>query len=552
MSKIIITEKPSVGRDIAKVLKITSARDGYFEGNGYILTWAFGHLLTLSHPEFYDHNLKRWSLDNLPILPETFKKQANPSSEKQLKCIIQLLQRPGIQEVICATDAGREGELIFRWIYEAANIEIPIKRLWISSQTDQAILEGFQQLKDGKAYMPLYQSALSRSEADWLVGINATRAYTSAFSRGAGVLSVGRVQTPVLKMIVDRYIEHMQFKPTLYYEIHMDIAHQNGQYKGIWFNPETDRIFDKNHAENLIETIKKIKEGHICFVEKKGKTEKPPLLYDLTELQKEANRKFKFSADQTLKLAQDLYEKHKVITYPRTSSRYLSSDMIPKLKSRIENLQDISELNSFCKDILSKDLSISNRIVDDKKVTDHHAIIVTEKKPNISAFSPEEAILFNLITKRFIAVFLADCEKELTTIISEFGTYRFKTTGTIIQQSGWRSIYGLEIEEEDTENKDLLPAVENKDSVSQENLQGIEKQTKAPPLHTEASILASMETAGKNIEDEELRQAMKDRGIGTPATRAAILERLVTVKYIYKDKNKVLFLKLNLSIYKFV
>lgn len=539
MAKLIITEKPSVGRDIAKVLKISSAKEGYFEGNGYVLTWAFGHLLTLSHPEAYDDSLKKWSLEQLPILPDVFKKQSNPNSEKQLQCILKLLARPDIQEVICATDAGREGELIFRWIYEEAHRILPIKRLWISSQTDQAILEGFQHLKEGEEFTPLYHSALSRAEADWLVGMNATRAYTSAFSRGAGVLSVGRVQTPVLKMIVDRYIEHMQFKPTPYYELHMTIQHPNGVYQGIWFTKDSDRLFDKVQAMAIENEIKALKKGKVLSVEKKDKIEKPPLLYDLTELQKEANRRFKFSADHTLKLAQSLYEKHKVITYPRTSSRYLSSDMVPKLKERLQQLKEIPEFLPFCEDILAKELVITSKIVDDQKVTDHHAIIVTEKKPILANFLDDERRLFELIAKRFISVFLKDCHKELSTLISGFGAHTFKTTGTVIQQAGWRAIYGVD-EEDGSEDQVILPLVLQEDEIVQDQLHCLEKQTKAPPLHTEASILAYMETAGKYIEDEELRQAMKDRGIGTPATRAAILERLVAVQYIQKDKQKLI------------
>lgn len=553
--KIVLTEKPSVAKDIANVLKVNNRHDGYFEGNGYIVTWAFGHLIQLSYPESYDEKYKKWRLQDLPILPETFIRELSKDkgAANQYKIIAKLLKNKETETVICATDAGREGELIFRFIYEMAQCQKPIQRLWISSQTDQAILEGFKSLKPGENYQSLYDSAISRTEADWLVGINATRAYTAKYSRGKGVLSVGRVQTPVLKMIVDRYYEHTQFKPETYYELFAQIGHANGDFTGKWFKGKEDRITDKNQAEALFAEIKKHPAGIISNVIKKERREQQPLLYDLTELQKDANKRFGFSADKTLKVMQSLYERHKVLTYPRTSSRYLSADLIPKLPHLIGNLDSLSEYQPFTKKLLSEPLTITNRIVDDKKVTDHHAIIPTDKKPQPDAFSSDEQRIFDLVIKRFLSVFFPICIKDQTDIITDFDNHTFKTTGIVVREAGWRAVYGQEDEDAattdnskkkkkkaDDATEQKLPNVAINDVVSQKDLTLETKQTKAPPLYTEASILAAMETAGKNIEEEALREAMKECGLGTPATRAQILERLIEVEYIFREKKNLL------------
>ena len=542
---LVIAEKPSVAKDLARVLNASKRQDGYYEGDSYWVTWALGHLVTLSDPEKYEERFKRWRIEDLPIIPKIFSREIIDDSgvKKQFNVIKNLLNHKECETVICATDAGREGELIFRLIYEESQCTKPIKRLWISSQTDKAIQEGFASLKPGEAYQNLFDSALSRSEADWLVGMNATRAYTTRFSRGNGVMSVGRVQTPVLKMIVDRHFENTAFKPETYYEIFSFIDHQKGQFWGKWFCKKEDRLTDKEQALSLFETIKKITQGHIEKVTKKETKEKQPFLYDLTELQRDANKRFKFSADQTLKLMQSLYEKHKILSYPRTSSRFLSSDLVPKLPDLIANLSELNEFKSIVKKILSQKLKVTKRIADDSKVTDHTAIIPTDKKPVLSELSPDELKVYLLVIRRFLCVFLDECIKHHTEIISQFDSHTFRTVGIVISKPGWREVYmkdSVPEEGKESETEANLPDTQKGDPVIQQDQKLEEKQTKPPPLHNEASILSAMETAGKQIEDDELREAMKDCGLGTPATRAQIIERLITVGYIVRDKNKLI------------
>ncbi|MEK7299014.1 MAG: DNA topoisomerase 3 [Candidatus Margulisiibacteriota bacterium] len=536
--KLILSEKPSVARDIARVLGITHRHEGYIEGKGCVVTWALGHLIEFCQPDDYGEQFHRWTFDTLPIIPETFKKKVIDSSAAQYDVVKSLCQRQDLTEIICATDAGREGELIFRTIYQETGCMAPIRRLWISSQTDAAIKEGFAQLKPGSDYQPLYDSALSRAEADWLVGINATRAYSIKFSRGRGVMSVGRVQTPVLKMIVERYREHIRFDSRTFYEIFVDRAHTNGTFRAKWMGGEDDRLFDKDTATALADAIKAIPSGTIALLTEKEKVEKQPLLYDLTELQKEANQKFKFSADQTLKLMQDLYEKYKLLTYPRTSSSYLGTDIVPQLPNRLQNLADIPDY-AFVQDILANKRTIADRLIDNDKVTDHHAIIPTDKKPNPSELPADHRAIYDMVIRRFLAAFMPECLKHHTEIIATFGEHRFKATGTVITQLGWRQLYAQD-DDLGKESKPLLPKVAANDPVKNAKTELKKGQTKAPPLHTEATLLAAMETAGRSIEDEELRQAMKNCGLGTPATRAQILEKLIHVTYIVRDKNKLL------------
>ncbi len=541
--KIILTEKPSVAKDIARVLQIKTTKDGYFEGNGYYISWAFGHLIRLSDPPAYNPSFEKWDMNDLPIIPESFitEIQADPRTAKQFNTINQLLNLETITEVICATDAGREGELIFRLIYEKSGCTKPIFRLWISSQTDSAILEGFKNLKKGEDYMSLFHSARSRSEADWIIGINATRAYTGKFSRGQGVMSVGRVQTPVLKMIVDRHAAHTQFSAQTYYEIEAEIDHQNGTFTGLLFATENDfRFTDKTTAEKNLELLQQNPNGKIQRLTKKTVYEKPPLLYDLTELQKDANKRFKYSADETLSIMQKLYETHKILTYPRTSSRYLSSDIKPKVPGLLKNLSALKNYESLSKQILDAPLQTTSRMFDDKKVTDHHAIIPTDKQPDLSQLSEAEFNIFDMVIKRFLSGFLADCQKDQTEIISQFGTQTLRSFGSIMAVSGWREAYGNDTLDDKDEDGQRLPQVAENDPITCKNSTLLEKKTKAPPLHNEASILAAMETAGKAIEDEELRQAMKHCGLGTPATRAQILERLIKVNYIVREKNRLI------------
>ncbi|RAP31700.1 DNA topoisomerase III [Candidatus Marinamargulisbacteria bacterium SCGC AG-343-D04] len=538
--KLIITEKPSVARDIARVLNLSKQGEGFIEGDDYRITWALGHLIELCQPDEYGESFKKWTMQDLPIIPETFKTKAIEQSKQQYKVVKTLLKDSSISEIICATDAGREGELIFRLLYEDAQCTQPIKRLWISSQTDTAIKEGFQKLEPGEKYNPLYDSAKSRSEADWIVGINATRAYSIKFSQGRGVMSVGRVQTPVLKMIVTRYREHIQFNSSTFYEILGDIQHQNGSFSAKLHLKDKDRFTDKKEAENIIEDLKKSNSGIIHSLTEKKVMEKQPLLYDLTEIQKDANKLFKYSADQTLKIMQSLYEKHKVLSYPRTSSRYLSKDLEPKLPGFLDNISVLDNFSSTIKRIQEEKRSIASRMIDDKKVTDHHAIIPTDKKPNLSALSEDEKNIYLTVIKRFVAAFLPECEKHHTEVIALFSSYQFKTTGTVTKKAGWRELYQESDEKKNKKDKEsILPVMKEEDPVTLESIDLKKGQTKAPALYTEASILGAMETAGKSIDDEELRQAMKNCGLGTPATRAQILEKLINVKYIIRDKNKL-------------
>lgn len=539
--KVVITEKPSVAKDIATVVGANNRKEGFYEGNGIQISWAFGHLIQLIDPEEYDDSLKKWDLKTLPIIPKTFKTKLvdDPGVQRQFNVIKMLINDEKTEEVICATDAGREGELIFRLIYEKAECNKPIKRLWISSQTDQAIKEGFESLAEGQKYNPLYHSALSRAEADWLIGMNATRGYTVRCSQGAGVMSVGRVQTPVLKMIVDRYRENKNFESKPFYEISGRFIHQNGDYQGKWFSKDKEtRFFNKADAEALLEKINASNQGEIKSLTKKTKKEQPPLLYDLTELQKDANKRYKFSADETLKLTQSLYEKHKVLTYPRTSSRYLSKDIAPKLPERLANLAETPEYETLASDIKTNNLKLSSRLINDQKVTDHHAIIPTEKKPVISEFTRDEARIYDLVIKRFLAAYLGDCVKDSTEIITTLNNETFKTIGIIIKEQGWRKAYLSEDASKDENDENVLPDMAKKDPVETRDVNLQEGKTKAPPLYTEASILAAMETAGHQCDDEELREAMKECGLGTPATRASILERLLKVGYVSREKNK--------------
>ncbi len=539
--QLIITEKPSVAKDIARVLKVSDRQNGYFQNEDYQVSWAFGHLIQLMNPDDIDPKYQKWQMSTLPIIPDVFQKKLTQQGQEQYQIIESLFQNEQIKSVICATDAGREGELIFRLIYEMAQSKLPIYRLWISSQTDQAIKEGFANLRPGDEYQGLYDSARCRSEADWLIGMNASRAYTLVFSQSDGVMSVGRVQTPVLKMIVDRYKAHIEFKSEPYYEIHAQVQHPNGTYAAKWVRDKKDRLTDPNEADQVLKAVKASPNGQILQLTQKEKAEKAPLLYDLTELQKDANRQLGLSADQTLSIMQDLYEKHKILTYPRTSSRFLSKDIEPKLKGLVQNAQSLAPYAEVAAEILAQNYPIAKRMVNDAKVTDHHAIIPTDKKANLSALNETENAIFDMVLRRFLAAFLPDCLKEHTEIMTQFAEETFKTTGTIIRRDGWR-VLDKPMAKKKKGKKDaeiLLPAVEKGDAVSLESAKRVKSQTKAPPLYTEAGILAAMETAGKQIDDEALREAMKDCGLGTPATRAQTLERLLQVKYIQREKKQL-------------
>ncbi|NLK97813.1 MAG: DNA topoisomerase III [Epulopiscium sp.] len=533
MGKIlVIAEKPSVGKDIAKVLECKEKGEGCLIGEKYIVTWAIGHLVRLLTPEEYDVKYKRWSYETLPIIPEQMKTKPERKTKKQFDILKKLMNSKEIDYLICATDSGREGELIFRYIYEAVKCKKPFKRLWISSMTDSAIKKGFETLKPGEEYDALYHSAKCRSEADWLVGMNASRAFSIRYNV---LLSIGRVQTPTLSILVQRQKEIDEFVPKDYWEVKADF---NG-FKGTWIdlkNNET-KIFEEEKALKIADKVKG-KSGIIKDLSQEKKKQAPPLLYDLTELQRDGNKMFGFSASKTLSIAQDLYEKRKMITYPRTDSRYVSTDMIPVLKSTLHKL-NIPVYSRFVQPILDRgDLPISKRIVDDSKVTDHYAIIPTDSLPKLERLTEDEKKIYGLIVKRFFAVFYADYEYTITKVITEIENEHFITKGKMVSQLGWMLFYKNDAKKNEEEQE--LPVLKKEDPVTVMDVKTEKKKTSPPKPYTEATLLSAMENAGRLVEDEELKEQLKDSGLGTPATRASIIERLIQVGYVIR-KGKALY-----------
>jgi DNA topoisomerase-3 len=525
MGKIlVIAEKPSVAQDIAKVLGCNVKGEGCFIGDKYIITWAIGHLITLCEPDEYDPKYKKWSFDTLPIIPEKMKLKPNPKTKKQYDIVKKLMQSDDVDSLICATDSGREGELIFRYIYEHAKCKKPFQRLWISSMTDTAIKEGFANLKPGSEYDNLYFSAKCRSEADWLVGMNASRAFSIKYN---ALLSIGRVQTPTLAILAQRDKEIKSFVPETYYEVQGNF----GDYIGTWFNNETKetKILNKEKAEEIVNKVKG-KEGRIKKVQKEEKRLPHPLLYDLTELQRDANKIYGFSAKKTLSIAQDLYEKRKLITYPRTDSRYLSKDMIPKLNQIINKL-DKESYGSYINYINSlQKLPITKRIVDDTKVTDHHAIIPTDSKVKIQGLTGDELKIYDLIVRRFLCVFYPEYKYMVTNIVTEVDGESFISKGKTVTQKGWTELNVKSPKQ--NEEDEQLPQLNIGEKVTANDANVLEKQTKPPKPYNEATLLSAMENAGRFVEDEELKEQLKESGLGTPATRAAIIERLIEVGYV--------------------
>ena len=529
---LVIAEKPSVARDIAAVLKCGEKGDGFIGGENYIVSWAVGHLVTLCEPDDYDKSLKIWTAGSLPIIPEKMKLKAVRGSKKQLDTLKKLMNAKDTDSIICATDSGREGELIFRYIYEYNKCKKPFKRLWISSMTDAAIKEGFANLRDGKEYDNLYISAKCRSEADWLVGINATRAFTIKYN---ALLSIGRVQTPTLAMIVKRQNEIDNFVPTKYYEVIADY----GDFKGTWTDGKKNtKIDDKSAAEAIAYKV----DGKTATVEDVVKTEKqilPPQLYDLTELQRDCNKIYGFSAKKTLDIAQSLYEKRKMITYPRTDSRYLSDDMIPKIKVVLKRLKDAGIFADYASDLIDGEkLPVTKRIVDNKKVTDHHAIIPADNYYKKDNLTPDEKKVFGLIAIRFIAAFNRPYKYTATKITVLCEDELFISKGNTVTDEGWKRLY-KEVYKNVKDNEQILPDVKKDDTVMVKEAHTIKKETKPPLPYNEATLLTAMENAGKNTDDEQLKEKMKEYGLGTPATRAAIIERLIEVGYIHR-KGKAL------------
>lgn len=541
----VIAEKPSVARDIATVLGATQKNDGNISGNGYIVTWAFGHLVGLAMPDAY--GIENFRRENLPILPQSFQliprqvktdKGYKPDSGtvKQLKVIKEVFDQ--CDKIIVATDAGREGELIFRLIYQYLDCRKPFVRLWISSLTDKAIRDGLQNLKDGTMYDNLFRSAKARSEADWLIGINASQALSIA--AGRGTYSLGRVQTPTLAMICSRYLENKNFVPQKYWQLKL----QTGK-DSIEFSALSEEKFDSQQpAIDKLQIIKDSGQVQVKSVECKEVNQEPPLLYDLTTLQKEANTKLNFSADKTLSIAQKLYE-GKLISYPRTGSRYISQDVFDEIPERISLLETYDRFAGYAKSM--KGSNLNRRTVDDKKVTDHHALIITENKPG--SLQADEQAIYELVAGRMLEAFSEKCVKEVTSISLTSGESIFAVKGTVIKSSGWRAVFNAQ---EEGEENTVLPALKEGENLSLSDIELLEKQTKPKALHTESSLLSAMENAGKELEDVELKARMKDSGIGTPATRAAIIETLFTRQYIVREKKALLPTEKGLAVYDIV
>ncbi len=546
---MVVAEKPSVGKDIARILKANQRGKGFLEGKDYIITWGFGHLVSLAHPEMQNPAWKRWTLESLPMLPKDWKLTVLPSSKEQFQVVAELMMRPDVGSLINAADAGREGELIFRLMYIHAGCNKPFKRLWISSMTDEAIEAGFADLRPGEKYDPLAAAAVCRSRADWLVGMNLTRGYTKKFNN---MLTVGRVQTPTLAMLVGRHLEIENFVAKDYYEIQADF----GDFKGTWFDPKADeypfRIDDLEKATALADSFKGLT-AKVKSAKKTKKKQAPPFLYDLTTLQRDANSRYGMTAADTLSVLQGLYEKRKVLTYPRTDSRYLSDDIFPTIPRRLAAIP--GEYDCFLEHLRQNKPKKDKRIFNDKKVSDHHAIIPTEKNVvDTNGWRPSEINIYDLVVRRFLAVFYPDHQYLSTTLIMEADKNQFKTTGKVVTDEGWRVIYARKSSSgkasqtdgessdsgQDDDNDQTLPELKKGDSREILNSELLSKKTKPPSAYTESTLLQAMETAGKLVDDEELRDAMKDSGLGTPATRAEIIEKLIRVGYMNRDKKKLI------------
>lgn len=529
---VCIAEKPSVAREIANVLGAKTKKDGYIEGNGYQVTWTFGHFCTLKEPHEYTPQWKRWSLDLLPMIPPRFgiKLIANDGVVKQFSVIESLIA--GADEVINCGDAGQEGELIQRWVMQKAQCKCPVKRLWISSLTEDAIREGFQKLRNQSEFDKLYEAGLSRAIGDWLLGMNATRLYTVKYGQNKSVLSIGRVQTPTLALIVNRQLEIENFKPEPYWEL-------KTIYRDTTFSVTKGRFTTQEEGEKFLNEIKD-SEFEVTDVSVKKGEEAPPRLFDLTSLQVECNKKFAFSAEDTLKTIQSLYEK-KLTTYPRVDTTYLSDDIFPKVPNTLKGLAGYEEL---VKPILADKIKKSKKVFDNSKVTDHHAIIPTGVRAN--AITENERKVYDLIARRFIAVFYPNCKVSTTTVLGEAAKVEFKTTGKQILDAGWRVVFEKSnnntndnSEENDKNEENILPDFQKGERGPHEPSL-TEKWTTPPKYYTEATLLRAMETAGKFVDDDELRDALKENGIGRPSTRAAIIETLFKRNYIRKEKKNLL------------
>ncbi len=532
---LVLAEKPSVAREIARVLKCKNNKGSYIEGEKYIVTWALGHLVTLADPEDYDKKYKTWSFENLPMLPKTIKFTVLKKTSKQFYEVKKLLISDRVSDIVIATDAGREGELVARLIIEKANVKKPMKRLWISSQTDKAITDGFKNLKDASKYNNLYKAALCRAEADWLVGLNATRALTCKYN---AQLSAGRVQSPTLAMIVSREEEINSFKPKPYYTIRAKV---NGFYLD-WIGKDNSKnIFNEDLANKIKNKVYK-KDGVIVDIKESDKKTYPPLLYDLTELQRDANRIWGYSAKQTLSIMQRLYENHKALTYPRTDSRYISKDIVDTLKDRLQAI-NTGSYRSIVSEILKNKINAHKGFVDDFKVSDHHAIIPTEEKANTLNLSTEEKHIYDLVVKRFLSVMLKPFEYTQTDIIVDIEGEKFKASGKIIKNKGWKIIYSNDdLEDSQEENEQSLPVLNRGDKVKIIDVVLNNLKTKEPSRFNEGTLLKAMENPQKYItlNKEHAKTLGETGGLGTVATRADIIDKLFN-SYVIEKKGKEIY-----------
>lgn len=545
--KVIIAEKPSVARQIASIVGATIRKEGYLEGNGYTVTWAFGHLVGLAMPESY--GFKGFRKENLPILPEVFRLEPrttksgkeykpDPKVMKQLKIIKELFEQA--ERIIVATDAGREGELIFRYIYQYLDCNKPFDRLWINSLTDQAIREGLRNIRPGKEYDNLYLSARARSEADWIVGINASQAL--AIAAGRGVWSLGRVQTPTLALVCQRYLENRDFTAQTFYRLKLHTAKDAAAFSALSIDKYASQDEATKHRQAVLEST----EVRVIKVESRETMENVPLLYDLTSLQRDANRRHGFPAEKTLNIAQDLYEA-KLITYPRTGSRYIPEDLFAQVPALLNSLQLHPEFGRYALELAENPLN--RHSVNNAKVTDHHALLITGNVP--SKLSAEQSKIYDMIAGRMLEAFSEVCVKGLTTVRIECAGHLFEVRATTILQAGWRRICH-EKEETSDEEAAALPTLHENDVLLMWGCDLLEKETRPRPLHTESSLLAAMETAGKELDNEAEREAMKDSGLGTPATRAAIIETLISREYIRREKRSLIPTEKGLSVYNIV
>jgi DNA topoisomerase III len=558
---LVIAEKPSVGRDLVRVLpgQFTKA-EGYLEGPEHVVTWAVGHLVALADPDEYDDRFKKWRMADLPIVPEQFKLVVRDErSKKQMNVVKRLLGRDDVDLVINACDAGREGELIFAYLYEKSGSRKPVQRLWLNSMTRAAIEAGFAELRPGKELASLEAAARSRSEADWIVGMNSTRAATIRLrSSFDGAVSLGRVQTPTLAILARREEEIRAFKPEPYWIVDAEfdpVANGPRRYEGRFYAGSNSRLKTADEAKAVVAACTG-QTGTITKLEKTERKERPPLLYDLTSLQRDANSRFGFSARRTLAAAQRLYEEHKALTYPRTNSRYLTQDMISEIKPIAQLVGERAEYAQASRYVLGLDVLPLGRVVSDAKVTDHHAIIPTRAESHpVDKMNEDDKRIYDLAVKRFLAIFHPEAVFENTRVETTVAEYVFRTRGKVMLVPGWRGVYGESADvdpsssgEDDEGREQQLPKLERDETVSVLEIGSEEKETKPPRRYSEGALLAAMETAGKLVEEDELREAMKDSGIGTPATRAAIIERLLQVGYIERDARALVVTEKGLNV----